>query len=199
MIFQCFNIFRWKSSSSIYFVFVQYRIVSPYHCDTGIEVISKTRSSRIWYNDSEYRIMSWYVLHCLMSVCSCRCMIMTMMLMTRNRMLLMLVMMIIICYFSCMMMTMRCWWRWLGSWWRIFVLAGGRGRHWCWRCWWRQWLFVLTGGLQRQLGSICPLLPQPAAAPLLGRAPILRVPSHSFHVIKQVEQRLFWRRQNISN
>lgn len=29
---------RWKSSSSIYFVFVQYRIVSPYHCDTGIEV-----------------------------------------------------------------------------------------------------------------------------------------------------------------
>ena len=63
--------------------------------------------------------------------------------------------------------------------------------------WW--WLFVLTGGLQRQLGSVRPLLPQPAAAPLLGRAPILRVPSHSFNVIKQVEQRLFWRRQNISN
>ena len=30
---------RWKSSDSIYFVFAQYRIVSPYHCDTGIEVI----------------------------------------------------------------------------------------------------------------------------------------------------------------
>ena len=30
---------RWKSSGSIYFVFAQYRIVSPYHCDTGIEVI----------------------------------------------------------------------------------------------------------------------------------------------------------------
>jgi len=29
---------RWKSSGSIYFVFTQYRIVSPYHCDTGIEV-----------------------------------------------------------------------------------------------------------------------------------------------------------------
>merc|ERR1712106_310798 len=29
---------RWKSSGSIYFVFAQYRIVSPYHCDTGIEV-----------------------------------------------------------------------------------------------------------------------------------------------------------------
>lgn len=29
---------RWKSSSSIYFVFAQYRIVSPYHCDVGIEV-----------------------------------------------------------------------------------------------------------------------------------------------------------------
>jgi len=29
---------RWKSSDSIYFVFAQYRIVSPYHCDTGIEV-----------------------------------------------------------------------------------------------------------------------------------------------------------------
>jgi len=29
---------RWKSSGSIYFVFAQYRIVSPYHCNTGIEV-----------------------------------------------------------------------------------------------------------------------------------------------------------------
>jgi len=29
---------RWKSSGSVYFVFAQYRIVSPYHCDTGIEV-----------------------------------------------------------------------------------------------------------------------------------------------------------------
>lgn len=29
---------RWKSSSSIYFVFAQYRIVSPYHCNDGIEV-----------------------------------------------------------------------------------------------------------------------------------------------------------------
>merc|ERR1712106_564571 len=32
------NLRRWKSSGSIYFVFAQYRIVSPYHCDTGIEV-----------------------------------------------------------------------------------------------------------------------------------------------------------------
>jgi len=32
------NLKRWKSSGSIYFVFAQYRIVSPYHCDTGIEV-----------------------------------------------------------------------------------------------------------------------------------------------------------------
>ena len=32
------NMKRWKSSGSIYFVFAQYRIVSPYHCDTGIEV-----------------------------------------------------------------------------------------------------------------------------------------------------------------
>ena len=29
---------RWKSSGSIYFVFAQHKIVSPYHCDTGIEV-----------------------------------------------------------------------------------------------------------------------------------------------------------------
>jgi len=29
---------RWRSSGSLYMVFVQYRIVSPYHCDTGIEV-----------------------------------------------------------------------------------------------------------------------------------------------------------------
>jgi len=29
---------RWKSSGSIYLVFTQYRIVSPYHCDKGIEV-----------------------------------------------------------------------------------------------------------------------------------------------------------------
>jgi len=32
------NLKRWKSSGSIYFVFAQYRIVSPYHCNTGIEV-----------------------------------------------------------------------------------------------------------------------------------------------------------------
>ena len=29
---------RWKSRGSIYLVFTQYRIVSPYHCDKGIEV-----------------------------------------------------------------------------------------------------------------------------------------------------------------
>ena len=29
---------RWQTSGSIYFVFTQYRIVSPYHCNTGIEV-----------------------------------------------------------------------------------------------------------------------------------------------------------------
>jgi len=29
---------RWKSRGSIYLVFTQYRIVSPYHCDRGIEV-----------------------------------------------------------------------------------------------------------------------------------------------------------------
>ena len=29
---------RWKTSGSLYFVFTQYRIVSPYHCNTGIEV-----------------------------------------------------------------------------------------------------------------------------------------------------------------
>ena len=29
---------RWRTSGSIYFVFAQYRIVSPYHCNTGIEV-----------------------------------------------------------------------------------------------------------------------------------------------------------------
>jgi len=32
------NLKRWKSSSSIYMVFTHYRIVSPYHCDKGIEV-----------------------------------------------------------------------------------------------------------------------------------------------------------------
>ena len=29
---------RWQTSGSLYFVFTQYRIVSPYHCNTGIEV-----------------------------------------------------------------------------------------------------------------------------------------------------------------
>jgi len=29
---------RWRSSNSIYLIFTQYRIVSPYHCDKGIEV-----------------------------------------------------------------------------------------------------------------------------------------------------------------
>merc|ERR1719429_617512 len=36
---------RWKTSGSIYFVFTQYRIVSPYHCNTGIEVDCDDRSS----------------------------------------------------------------------------------------------------------------------------------------------------------
>jgi len=36
---------RWQSSGSIYFVFTQYRIVSPYHCNTGIEVDCDDRSS----------------------------------------------------------------------------------------------------------------------------------------------------------
>ena len=31
---------RWRSSNSIYLVFTHYRIVSPYHCDKGIEVSS---------------------------------------------------------------------------------------------------------------------------------------------------------------
>ena len=35
---------RWKSSNSIYLVFTQYRIVSPYHCDKGIEVIDGRES-----------------------------------------------------------------------------------------------------------------------------------------------------------
>merc|ERR1712222_127169 len=35
---------RWKTSGSIYFVFTQYRIVSPYHCNTGIEVDCDDRS-----------------------------------------------------------------------------------------------------------------------------------------------------------
>ena len=29
---------RWRSSNSLYMVFTHYRIVSPYHCDKGIEV-----------------------------------------------------------------------------------------------------------------------------------------------------------------
>jgi len=33
-----FELKRWRASNSIYFVFVQYRIVSPYHCNKGIEV-----------------------------------------------------------------------------------------------------------------------------------------------------------------
>ena len=32
------NLKRWRSSNSIYMVFTHYRIVSPYHCDKGIEV-----------------------------------------------------------------------------------------------------------------------------------------------------------------
>merc|ERR1711953_108159 len=36
---------RWQTSGSIYFVFTQYRIVSPYHCNTGIEVDCDDRSS----------------------------------------------------------------------------------------------------------------------------------------------------------
>jgi len=36
---------RWKSSDSIYFVFAQYKIVSPYHCDTGIEVACNENSA----------------------------------------------------------------------------------------------------------------------------------------------------------
>ena len=38
---------RWRSSNSLYMVFTHYRIVSPYHCDKGIEVSgieSKTQS-----------------------------------------------------------------------------------------------------------------------------------------------------------
>ena len=36
---------RWQTSGSIYFVFTQYRIVSPYHCNTGKNtvLIIKTR------------------------------------------------------------------------------------------------------------------------------------------------------------
>ena len=42
---------RWQSSGSIYFVFTQYRIVSPYHCNTGIEVDCDDRSViRHFYN-----------------------------------------------------------------------------------------------------------------------------------------------------
>ena len=42
---------RWQSSGSIYFVFTQYRIVSPYHCNTGIEVDCDDRSViRYFYN-----------------------------------------------------------------------------------------------------------------------------------------------------
>lgn len=36
---------RWKSSDSIYFVFAQYKIVSPYHCETGIEVACNENSA----------------------------------------------------------------------------------------------------------------------------------------------------------
>ena len=50
---------RWKSSGSIYFVFAQYRIVSPYHCDMGIEVkfvsiesLSKPHSSQVDCNEN---------------------------------------------------------------------------------------------------------------------------------------------------
>ena len=32
------NLKRWRSSNSLYMVFTHYRIVSPYHCDKGIEV-----------------------------------------------------------------------------------------------------------------------------------------------------------------
>ena len=40
---------RWRSSNSLYMVFTHYRIVSPYHCDKGIEVSgreSNTQSSK---------------------------------------------------------------------------------------------------------------------------------------------------------
>ena len=40
---------RWRSSNSLYMVFTHYRIVSPYHCDKGIEVSggeSITQSSK---------------------------------------------------------------------------------------------------------------------------------------------------------
>ena len=41
---------RWKSSGSIYFVFTQYRIVSPYHCDTGIEVVNEGSSDVLLFD-----------------------------------------------------------------------------------------------------------------------------------------------------
>ena len=37
---------RWQTSGSLYFVFTQYRIVSPYHCNTGIEVSHGMKSPR---------------------------------------------------------------------------------------------------------------------------------------------------------
>ena len=35
---------RWRSSNSLYMVFTHYRIVSPYHCDKGIEVSGRGRA-----------------------------------------------------------------------------------------------------------------------------------------------------------
>ena len=43
---------RWKSSNSIYLVFTQYRIVSPYHCDKGIEVIDGRESVEAENNEA---------------------------------------------------------------------------------------------------------------------------------------------------
>ena len=37
---------RWRSSNSLYMVFTHYRIVSPYHCDKGIEVSGRESNTQ---------------------------------------------------------------------------------------------------------------------------------------------------------
>jgi len=49
---------RWKSSSSIYFVFAQYRIVSPYHCNDGIEVDCNMNSAVVFAHCFPKEMMS---------------------------------------------------------------------------------------------------------------------------------------------
>ena len=51
------NLKRWRSSNSLYMVFTHYRIVSPYHCDKGIEVSYRTWKIRISSNQPVAKLL----------------------------------------------------------------------------------------------------------------------------------------------